>query len=199
MRRGAVLGAVAAGLVATVAHAQPLAPSPDQIRAAYTEASADWRPVPPLVRTAFVLAEDKNFWTRSPSLSTLTRTVTQIATKGGGALGQVVVVEQTLHRDEIADWFVNDVFLGQSCYGVQGAAQAYFGKDVAGLSLAEAALLATLPVDPHAIKTRPDRAKTRRDKIIDDLLEARIVSLADAAVAKAAPLGLREPLGVCPL
>ena len=199
MKRGAILGAVAAALV-TAVHAEAhvgLALSPDQIKAAYAQASEDWRSVPPLVRTAFVLAEDKDFWTRSAGRSTLTRTVTQIATKGGGSLGAVLAVGHTLDREQIVDRFVNGVFLGQSCYGVSDAAQAYFGKGVAELSLAETASLAALPISPLNAKRWPDRVLSRRNWIIDQLFEEGFVTTSDAAAAKATPLDFREPLGTC--
>lgn len=59
-----------------------------------------------------------------------------------------MVLRQALGHDEILNWFVNGVFLGRSCYGIHGAAEAYFGKDMTQLSLSEAALLASLPVAP---------------------------------------------------
>ena len=49
--------------------------------------------------------------------------------------------EKKYNKEEIIEWYMNAVYFGEGCYGVQTAAQTYFGKDVSDLSLAEAAAI----------------------------------------------------------
>ena len=53
---------------------------------------------------------------------------------------QALELEKNYDKDEIMEWYLNVIYLGQSCYGVQTAAQTYFNKDVSELSLAECGL-----------------------------------------------------------
>src|SRR5262245_64713137 len=57
-------------------------------------------------------------------------------------------LEQELSKDQILHLYLNHIYLGSGAYGVAAAANEYFGKDVADVSLAEAALLAGLPQAP---------------------------------------------------
>jgi penicillin-binding protein 1A len=57
-------------------------------------------------------------------------------------------LENTLTKEQILELYLNQIFLGRNAYGVQAAARAYFDKDVADLTLPEAAYLAILPKAP---------------------------------------------------
>ncbi|MCA1654346.1 MAG: transglycosylase domain-containing protein, partial [Sphingomonadales bacterium] len=57
-------------------------------------------------------------------------------------------LESTLSKPQILEIYLNSIFLGRNAYGVQAAARAYFDKDVADLTLPEAAYLAVLPKAP---------------------------------------------------
>ncbi len=57
-------------------------------------------------------------------------------------------LEKNYSKEDILTWYLNEIFLGQGCYGVQSAAQMYFGKDVSELSLAECASLAGITNNP---------------------------------------------------
>lgn len=57
-------------------------------------------------------------------------------------------LEKNYDKTDIITWYLNEIFLGQGCYGVQSAAQMYFGKDVSELSLAECASLAGITNNP---------------------------------------------------
>jgi penicillin-binding protein 1A len=57
-------------------------------------------------------------------------------------------VEQALSKDRILELYLNEIYLGQRAYGFAAAAQAYFGKPLDKLSIAETAMLAGLPQNP---------------------------------------------------
>ena len=73
-------------------------------------------------------------------------------------------IERQLNKDEILSLYLNQIYFGNGAYGVQTAAESYFGKNVEGLDLAEAAMLAGLPKAPSKYSPRAnfDLAKTRR-------------------------------------
>ena len=88
-----------------------------------------------------------------------------------------MVLEQQLTKQDIIERYLNHVYLGNHSYGVKAAAENYFGKDLAQLSLAECALLAGLPQQPSAYNPAdPDkrkRARERRDSVLR-LLASRL-------------------------
>lgn len=59
-----------------------------------------------------------------------------------------VVLESKLTKDQIMEAYLNTIYLGYGCYGVQAAAQGYFSKDIQELTLEECAALAALPQSP---------------------------------------------------
>ena len=59
-------------------------------------------------------------------------------------------IEASLPKDEILELYVNQIFLGQRAYGFAAASQIYFGKPLADVTVAEAAMLAGLPKAPSA-------------------------------------------------
>ncbi|MBU0750928.1 MAG: penicillin-binding protein 1A [Gammaproteobacteria bacterium] len=73
-------------------------------------------------------------------------------------------IENNLTKDEILQLYINQIYLGQRAYGFAAAAQIYYGKPLAGLSVAEAAMLAGLPKAPSAYNpvANPKRAKLRQ-------------------------------------
>ncbi|RJG02348.1 penicillin-binding protein 1A [Noviherbaspirillum sedimenti] len=77
-------------------------------------------------------------------------------------------IEQNLSKDQILEIYMNQIYLGQRAYGFSSAAQIYFGKKLAELSVAEAAMLAGLPKAPSAYNpvANPKRAKARQQYII---------------------------------
>lgn len=75
-----------------------------------------------------------------------------------------IKIEHALSKDEILELYINHIFLGQRAYGFAAAAQIYFGKPLAKIDVAEAAMLAGLPKAPSAYNpvVNPTRAKTRQ-------------------------------------
>ena len=103
-----------------------------------------------------------------------------------------LAIERKYSKQKILELYLNQIYLGNGAYGVESAAQRYFGKTVRELNLPEAALLAALPKAPNRYNPRvePDRAVQRRNTVLELLRDQRIISDADASLAKAYPLQL---------
>lgn len=77
-------------------------------------------------------------------------------------------IERELSKDEILELYVNKIYLGNRSYGIEAAAQVYYGKSIRDLNLAQMAMIAGLPKAPSAFNplANPQRAKERRDWIL---------------------------------
>lgn len=77
-------------------------------------------------------------------------------------------IEHNLSKDEILQLYINQIYLGQRAYGFSSAAQIYFGKSLAQLTPAEAAMLAGLPKAPSAYNPviNPRRAQLRQRYVL---------------------------------
>ncbi|PJF33745.1 MAG: penicillin-binding protein, partial [Candidatus Thermofonsia Clade 1 bacterium] len=73
-------------------------------------------------------------------------------------IAMAVALTQRKSKDEILEMYLNTIYYGNVAYGIEAAAQTYFGKRAAELSLAEAALLAGLPQAPAALNPFDSRA-----------------------------------------
>jgi len=102
-------------------------------------------------------------------------------------------IERTLSKDEILELYLNKIYLGQGAYGFDEAAQTYFGKPVAQLTLAECAMLAGLPKAPSANNpvVNPRRARQRQTYILLRMMELGRISRAQYDAALLEPLRLR--------
>src|SRR4029078_5716415 len=82
-------------------------------------------------------------------------------------------IEQAYSKDKILELYMNEIFLGLCCYRGGAASLAYYDKPVGDVTLAEAAYLAALPKGPNNYNPfrYPDRAKERRDWVIDRMDE----------------------------
>ena len=89
--------------------------------------------------------------------------------------------------------YLNRVYLGAGCFGVEAAARRYFGKSARRLGLAEAAMIAGLPKAPsrYAPTRNPDAARARAAAVLDAMVDAGRLDAAAAAAAKTAPVALR--------
>jgi len=101
-------------------------------------------------------------------------------------------IESVLTKQQILELYFNEIPLGRQAFGVQAASQAYFGKDVDKLTLAESAFLATLPQAPekYGRARYANEALERRNWILGQMVKNGAVTEAEAAAAKAQPLGL---------
>jgi penicillin-binding protein 1A len=97
-------------------------------------------------------------------------------------------IERELGKDEILELYVNKIFLGNRAYGVEAAAQVYYGKSIDELSLSQWAMIAGLPKAPSANNpiARPERAVQRRNWILGRMLSLRYIDRMqyDAAIAE---------------
>ncbi|MFM5953406.1 MAG: penicillin-binding protein 1A [Novosphingobium sp.] len=101
-------------------------------------------------------------------------------------------IEGVLSKQQILELFLNEIPLGRQSFGVQAAARAYFGKDVGDLTLSEDAFLAILPKAPETYGRAKytNEALERRNWVLDQMVKNGAVSEAEAAQAKAQPLGI---------
>lgn len=81
-------------------------------------------------------------------------------------------IERELTKNDIIELYLNKIFFGNRAYGVQAAAQVYYGKPIAELNLAQFAMIAGLPKAPSSFNplVNPERALQRRDWILDRML-----------------------------
>ena len=95
-------------------------------------------------------------------------------------------IERELTKDQILELYVNRIYFGSGCYGIETASQSYFGKDAFKLDLSESALLAGLIRSPNRFSPlkNPEGAKTQRDMVLDRMLELDKISLAQVQQAK---------------
>ncbi len=110
-------------------------------------------------------------------------------------------LERAYTKPEIMELYLNQIYFGEGAYGVEVAAQTYFGKDVSKLTVSECALLAGLPKRPEYYSPFKDeqRARERRDFILSAMADQGFISTEDAVRAQNAPLKLvkeRKPLGL---
>ena len=101
-------------------------------------------------------------------------------------------IEQLYPKDKILELYLNQIYLGNGAYGVETAAQRYFGKPVKDLNLPEAAMLAALPKGPERYNPRmfKDRAIQRRNTVLGLMRDAGVINAAEASEAQAYPLRL---------
>ncbi len=103
-------------------------------------------------------------------------------------------IESQLSKDEILELYMNQIYLGQRAYGFASASEIYFGKPLADITLAEAAMLAGLPKAPSTFNpiANPKRATERQQYIIDRMLVNGFVTAEQHAAAKAQTLKYRS-------
>ncbi len=104
-------------------------------------------------------------------------------------------VSREYSKDQILALYLNEVYYGNQAYGVEAAAQAYFGKHVGELSLPEATLLAGLPQSPTRLDplTNLAGAKQRQQVTLDLMAKSGFLTPAQAKAALAAPLHFAPP------
>ncbi|MGO4395809.1 penicillin-binding protein 1A [Variovorax sp. M-6] len=106
-------------------------------------------------------------------------------------------LEQLLTKDQILEIYLNQVFLGKRAYGFAAASEAYFGKPLQDISIAQAAMLAGLPKAPGANNpvNNSVRARERQLYVIDRMQENGFITPEDATAARQEKLRLRDPPG----
>ena len=102
-------------------------------------------------------------------------------------------MEHMLSKDQILEIYMNQIFLGNRAYGFAAASEAYFGKPMKELTVAEAAMLAGLPKAPSAYNPiiNPARARSRQLYIIERMQENGFITAEQADAAKKQELKVR--------
>src|SRR6058998_3847645 len=95
-------------------------------------------------------------------------------------------IEHEFTKQQILELYVNRIYFGTGCYGVETASQAYFGKSASKLNLSEAAVLAGLIRSPNRFSPlrNPDGAALQRDAVLNRMVELKKISIAQAQQAK---------------
>src|SRR5437879_1433275 len=103
-----------------------------------------------------------------------------------------IQIERRLTKDEILERYLNQVYFGQGAYGVEAAAEVYFGKPAKDLTLPESALLAGLIRAPSydSPYDRPDRATARRAEVLQRMVELGDITPAQMRAAQLARIQL---------
>jgi penicillin-binding protein 1A len=101
-------------------------------------------------------------------------------------------IERKFSKQEILQAYLNQVYFGEGAYGVEAAAQVYFGKPAKDLTLAESALLAGLPRGPNIYSPYVDStaALARRAVVLDGMIKQGYITRAQALQAEATPIVL---------
>lgn len=102
-------------------------------------------------------------------------------------------LEHLLSKDQILEIYMNQIYLGNRAYGFAAASEAYFGKPLQSISIAEAAMLAGLPKAPSAYNpiSNPKRARSRQLYIIERMEENGFITEQEAIEAKKEELKIR--------
>src|SRR3954469_5527909 len=97
-------------------------------------------------------------------------------------------IERDFTKQQILELYVNRIYFGAGCYGVQTASLAYFGKDAAKLNLSESATLAGLIRSPNRFSPlrNPEGAAAQRDAVLNRLVELKKITTVQAEQAKLA-------------
>jgi len=104
-------------------------------------------------------------------------------------------MEQEYSKDEIMEFYLNIIYFDQLAYGVEAAAQTYFGKNARDLTLAESAMLAGIPRSPSNYSPRRDfdAAKRRQELVLNKMAEYDYISSQEARQAKEETIELADP------
>ena len=89
-----------------------------------------------------------------------------------------IKIDRELSKEKILELYLNKIYLGNRAYGVEAAAQVYYGKPLKDLDLAQLAMIAGLPQAPSTQNPiiNPKAAKNRRNHVIDRLLEEHVIT-----------------------
>ncbi len=179
--------------------------------------------VPKHLQLAFIAAEDIRFYDHSGIdprgiLRALwTNISNQGVTQGGSTITQqlarnaflnqdrtykrkfqeavlAIRIEDEYSKDQILEMYMNQIYFGQGAYGIQTAANTYFGKSVEDLSLAQCALLAGLPQSPNYYSpfNNLEAAKNRQAIVLNQMVKYEMITQEEADAAKEADLELRS-------
>ena len=104
-------------------------------------------------------------------------------------------LENKYSKDQILEFYLNNIYFGNGYYGIQSAARGYFDRDVESLSLSQIAFLCAIPNNPTLYDpvTNKDNTVSRRDRILKNMLDDGKISQMDYAQAVAEQITLNRP------
>lgn len=105
-------------------------------------------------------------------------------------------IESSLSKQQILELYINQIYLGQRAYGFAAAAQIYYGKPLAELTVAQQAMLAGLPKAPSRFNpiANPSRAKLRQQYVLRRMRELGMLTPDQLANADKEPLAVRQAI-----
>jgi len=188
--------------------------------------------IPAILRRATIATEDKRFYEHKGvdpmgiARAVVTDVVLRKKAQGGSTITQQYVkqafvtdertlkrkvmeamlanrIEQKHSKDEILELYLNTIYFGHGAYGVESAAQAYFGKGVEKLTLPEAAMIAGVIKSPgrYSPYLDPEAAKGRRDTVLGQMRDQNYITAEEYDAAVASPIktaGLKHPSAKAP-
>jgi penicillin-binding protein 1A len=109
-------------------------------------------------------------------------------------LFDAAALAKSLSKQQILEVYLNRIYLGSGAYGVDGAARVYFGKSARDITLAQAAMLATLTAAPSAYSPRRDldAAQTRANIVLNAMVETGAITPAQAKEARDNPADISD-------
>ena len=115
-----------------------------------------------------------------------------------GEIFGALELEKRYDKQEILEWYLNAVYFGESCYGVQAAAQTYFGKNVSELSLAECAAIVGITNMPTYYDPffNEDNNKQRQLTILREMYEQEYIDYETYCAACEEPLVFKRSPGI---
>lgn len=176
--------------------------------------------IPKTMQQAVIAAEDKNFYSNPGfSISGILRAAlidvfNRRVVEGGSTITQQLVknallspqqsflrkseeiilaylITQKYSKSDILEMYLNSVYFGEGSFGIQTAAQTYFGENANNLDLAQAALLTGLIPAPSAyspLSNDPQIAKTHQKEVLQEMVSQGFISQDQATQAEAEPL-----------
>lgn len=189
-------------------------------------ANVSLKDLPPYLPKAFIAIEDRRFYSHFgiDPVGILRALVTNVlhrgVSQGGSTLTQqlaknlFLTQERTMQRklqeaelaiwlerkhskDEILELYLNRVYFGSGAYGVEAAAQKYFGKSAKNVTLAEAAMLAGLVKSPSRLapNRNPEGAEARAQIVLGAMADAKFITDAQAKASIGHPSYNVKPAG----
>lgn len=159
--------------------------------------------IPYIVKRAFIVSEDRKFYEHSGvDYSGVMRAFLALIenegeiTQGGSTITQQLArniflshevklerklkeifiaweLEETYSKDEILEFYINNIYFGNGLYGIEAASEAYFNKNVSDLTISQMVFLCAIPNNPtlYDPTTNIENTLKRRDRILKQMLE----------------------------
>ncbi len=133
-----------------------------------------------LIKNVLIAPEERVVGVEGPDLQDYARKVRELIL--------AVEITRRYSKEQILEWYLNTNFYGNLAYGIEAAAQVYFGKPVSQLTLAEAATLAAIPQYPQMNPfDNPEAARQRQNLVLDQMVTQGCITPEEAAAAAVEP------------